>query len=161
MGVATNGRGGNGSGISAGSIRGVNVLPQGLTRGRTITQGRPAIPPRNSNVAPPPIDPEAGIDVPPPSYEQAATEPAYEPTNDTPAYPNTDPSQGTSAYTATSNGQQSSPANFPGRRNTTSSGGPGMVQPLIDQVPGRRIPNQNQGLPPSQQQERQKDCIVM
>ncbi|KAG4035719.1 hypothetical protein MFRU_001g04870 [Monilinia fructicola] len=160
-GRGNNGNGGNGRVVSTGSARGANILPRGSTRGRNITQSRPAIPPRNSNAAPPPVDPEAGIDVPPPSYEQAATEPAYEPANDHPAYPNTDPSQGTSTYTATPNSQQSTPVNFTGRRNTSSSGGPGRVQPLIDQVPGRRIPNQNQGLPTPQQPERQKDCIVM
>ncbi|KAF7874672.1 uncharacterized protein EAF02_008649 [Botrytis sinoallii] len=154
-------RGGSGRGSTRG--RGVNVpVRGGSIRGSTSTRGRPAIPPRNSNVATPAVDPEAGIDVPPPTYEQAATEPAYQPPDNHPAHPNADPSRRTSAYTATADGQQRPPASAAGRRNTASYGGiRGGSQTLIDQVPGRRIQAPNQGLPTPQQPERQKDCIVM
>ncbi|TGO64623.1 hypothetical protein BCON_0006g00250 [Botryotinia convoluta] len=154
-------RGGSGRGSTRG--RGVNVpVRGGSIRGSTSTRGRPAIPPRNSNVATPAVDPEAGIDAPPPTYEQAATEPAYQPPDNHPAHPNADPSWRTSAYTATANSQQRPPANAAGRRNTASYGGIRRgSQTLIDQVPGRRIQAPNQGLPTSQQPERQKDCIVM
>ncbi|KAM0148635.1 hypothetical protein ACHAPG_009871 [Botrytis cinerea] len=154
-------RGGNGRGSTRG--RGVNVpVRGGSIRGSASTRGRPAIPPRNNNVATPAADPEAGIDAPPPTYEQAATEPAYQPPDNHPAHPNADPSRRTSAYTATANSQQRPPANAAGRRNTTSHSGIGRgSQTLIDQVPGRRIQAPNQGLPNSQQPERQKDCIVM
>lgn len=154
-----NQRGGSGRGISTGSGRGVNIPVRGSTRGRASTQGRPTIPPRNNNLAAAPIDPEAGIDAPPPTYEQAATEPAYQPPTNHPAHPNANPNRRTSAYTATSNGQQNSPANSTGRRSTTS--GLGRGEPLINQVPGRRIQNPNQGLSTSQQQDKQKDCVIM
>ncbi|KAI9647584.1 hypothetical protein NHQ30_003969 [Ciborinia camelliae] len=144
-----------------GSGRGVNIPVRGSNRGPATTQGRPAIPPRNNNVTAAPVDPEAGIDIPPPSYELAATQPAYQPPANHPAHPNANPSRRSSAYTATSNSQQRPPSSSTGRRNTSSSGGPGSGQTLIDQVPGRRIPNPNQGLSTAQQQERQKDCIVM
>ncbi|KAF7885059.1 hypothetical protein EAF00_010877 [Botryotinia globosa] len=159
-------RGGNGRGSTRG--RGVNVpVRGGSIRGSTSTRGRPAIPPRNNNVttsaiATPAVDPEAGIDAPPPTYEQASTEPAYQPPDNHPAHPNADPSRRTSAYTATANSQQRPPASAAGRRNTASYGGIRRgSQTLIDQVPGRRIQAPNQGLPTSQQPERQKDCIVM
>ncbi|TGO34415.1 hypothetical protein BHYA_0198g00230 [Botrytis hyacinthi] len=154
-------QGGSGRGSTRG--RGVNVpVRGGSIRGSTSTRGRPAIPPRNSNVATPAVDPEAGIDAPPPTYEQAATEPAYQPPDNHPAHPNADPSRRTSAYTATANSQQRPPASAAGRRNTASYGGIRRgSQTLIDQVPGRRIQAPNQGLPTSQQPERQKDCIVM
>ncbi|KAF7872282.1 hypothetical protein EAF04_003206 [Stromatinia cepivora] len=150
-------RGGSGRGSTSG--RGVNIPVRGSTRGST--QGRPAIPTRNSNIAAPPVDPEAGIDAPPPSYEQAATEPAYQPPTSHPAHPSANPSRRTSTYTATSDSQQRPPANATGRRNNSTYGGPGRGgQTLIDQVPGRRIQNPNQ-LSTPQQQERQKDCVVM
>lgn len=155
-----NQRGGSGRGNPSG--RGINIPIRGSVSGSPSTRGRPAIPPRNSTAATPtpPVDPEAGIDAPPPSYEQAATEPVYSPPTHHPAHPNANPSRRTSAYTANSNSQQGSPGNATGRRNTTNHGGGGRGGPtLIDQVPGRRIPNPNQGLPP--QQERQKDCVVM
>ncbi|CAD6443517.1 89e9a3c1-58ae-447a-8601-fa46a0fdb98a [Sclerotinia trifoliorum] len=150
-------RGGSGRGSTSG--RGVNIPVRGSTRGST--QGRPAIPPRNSNIAIAPVDPEAGIDAPPPSYEQAATEPAYQPPTNHPAHPNANPSRRTSSYAATSDSQQRVPANMTGRRNNSTYGGRGRGgQTLIDQIPGRRIQNPNQ-LSTPQQQERQKDCVVM
>ncbi|KAF7933397.1 hypothetical protein BELL_0034g00190 [Botrytis elliptica] len=159
--VPVNQRGGSGRGSTRG--RGVNVpVRGGSIRGSNSTRGRPAIPPRNSNVATPAVDPEAGIDAPPPTYEQAATEPAYQPPDNHPAHPNADPSRRTSAYTATADSQQRPPASATGRRNTASHGGiRGVSQTLIDQVPGRRIQAPNQGLPTPQQPDRQKDCIVM
>lgn len=149
-------RGGSGRGSTSG--RGVNIPVRSSTRGST--QGRPAIPPRNSNIAIAPVDSEAGIDAPPPSYEQAATEPAYQPPTNHPAHPNANPSR-TSSYAATSDSQQRVPANATGRRNNSTYGGRGRGgQTLIDQVPGRRIQNPNQ-LSTPQQHERQKDCVVM
>ncbi|KAF7899013.1 uncharacterized protein EAF01_008226 [Botrytis porri] len=155
-------RGGNGRGNSTRG-RGVNVpVRGGSIRGSTSIRGRPAIPPRNSNVATPAVDPEAGIDAPPPTYEQAATEPAYQPPDNHPAHPNADPSRRTSAYTESVNSQQLPPANAAARRNTASYGGIRRgSQTLIDQVPGRRIQAPTQGLPTTQQPERQKDCVVM
>ncbi|ESZ98574.1 hypothetical protein SBOR_1024 [Sclerotinia borealis F-4128] len=150
-----------GSGQVSTSGRGVNVPVRGSTRGRASTQGRPTIPPRNNNNTAAPVDPEAGIDAPPPSYEQASTQPAYQPPTNHPAHPNANPSRRPSASTTTSNSQPPPPANATGRRNTTSYGAPGSGQTLIDQVPGRRIPNPNQGLSNTQQQERSKDCIIM
>ncbi|QSZ34515.1 hypothetical protein DSL72_006109 [Monilinia vaccinii-corymbosi] len=155
-----NGRGDDDRGVRTGSDRGVNIPVRGSTRGCPSIQGRPAIPPRNNTVAAPCVDPEAGIDAPPPSYEQAATEPAYQPSNNHLAHPNTNSSRGTSAHTATSNSHQSSSAMSRGRRNTHSTGGHGRARPTIDQVHGRRITSANQG-PSNAQQERQRDCIIM
>jgi len=62
----------------------------GTPRGGTV---RPAVPPRRTNAppAPRPVDPEAGTDAPPPSYEQAAVQAAYVPPENHPAHPNASP----------------------------------------------------------------------
>lgn len=103
------GRGGSNSASIRGGARG------GLRN--ASTENRPTIPPRRNGTAPP-ADPEAGVDAPPPSYEQAANQAAYVPPDDHPSHPNQPPRR-TSAYSATNQGMQGSPV---GQRRTTVGG---------------------------------------
>lgn len=145
------------------------AAPRGQGRGQSQGQGRgrgnplppppqearPAIPPRRNNAGGQPIDPEAGVDAPPPSYEQAANQAAYNPPVDHPAHPSASPN-GTasgrrmSAYTATS---QANTARV-NRRQTTS--GP----TLVEQIP-RRGTNISLESQSSNSDSRNKDCLVM
>ncbi len=135
------GRGRGGSG--RGSVRGGGADP------------RPAIPPRRNG---PPVDPEAGVDAPPPSYEQAANQAAYVPPTNHPAHPSASPNGAAngrrmSAYTANAANYQGTP---PGRVSRRGTGPP---QTLIEQIPGRRnttIPHQQQ-----QSSDKDRDCTVM
>ncbi|KUJ08965.1 uncharacterized protein LY89DRAFT_598535 [Mollisia scopiformis] len=144
--------------------------PRGQGRGRgrgnpppqTPQEARPAIPPRRNNpggqvlnAAGQPVDPEAGVDAPPPSYEQAANQAAYNPPVDHPAHPSASPN-GTangrrmSAYTANSQGVAS------GSRNNRRQTGSGPT--LIEQIPGRRATS---GSMEAGTTSRDKDCVVM
>lgn len=132
------------------------IVP-GRGRGEEL---RPAIPPRRNNAgtsvnttAPPQrvVDPEAGTDAPPPSYEQAASLEAYVPPSGHPAHPGASPN-GSVAADRRASGIQS--GNGARRRNTG---------PLIDQIPsgsgGRR---NTAGLGAGQGVGgRDRDCCVM
>jgi hypothetical protein len=146
------GRGPNSRGLQHGS--------SGPTHG--ATELRPEIPPRRSGpgAGGQPVDPEAGVDAPPPSYEQAANQAAYVPPTDHPAHPNASPnvrgkSQGRgrrlSAYSA--NAQ-----NLAGVGSSASNPRSGRRATGPTQIQGRR---QSQGLSQQQQNEREKDCVVM
>ncbi|PQE24811.1 DUF544 domain-containing protein [Rutstroemia sp. NJR-2017a BVV2] len=153
-------RGGSGRGNS---VRGTASVRGSPSRGRGTPQGRPAVPPRRSNLAaaPPPVDPEAGVDVPPPTYEEAATESPYHPPANHPAHPSADPARRSSSYTATSPQLASGP-NHPSatvRRNRGSFSGRGRGQTLFDQI--RNTQNSGQPVPNQAPQERERDCIIM
>ncbi|KAG0647829.1 Deubiquitinating enzyme MIY1 [Hyphodiscus hymeniophilus] len=132
-------------------------------RGGTNLEVRPAIPPRQSgpNAGGQPIDPEAGVDAPPPSYEQAANQAAYMPPANHPAHPNAPPNtqRRMSAYSATSAAIGNSPVGV-GRANRRGT---------VEQIPGGRPmgrvatggSTRGQGLNQQQQEERSKDCAVM
>lgn len=138
---------------------------QGRNRGpsRGASELRPAIPPRRNNTNPPgPVaDPEAGVDIPPPSYEQAATQAAYIPPANHPAHPSASAERLTrrqSAYSANSStlahsSQSAARLTRGGRVNSMGS----RVGPLINEAQNSR----RNGLTPQQQDERTKDCIVM
>jgi hypothetical protein len=130
---------------------------------RTVPEQRPAIPPRrNAPQAQPAggqrIDPEAGVDAPPPSYEQAANQAAYVPPANHPAHPNASPNNARrmSAYSANSATVGSANPRM-GRRATGST--------LIEQIDQGRRRNTGSGVGPGlaqeQQDQRSKDCIVM
>jgi hypothetical protein len=145
------GRGGRNQGRNRGPSRGASEL-------------RPAIPPRRNNTNPPvpapAVDPEAGVDAPPPSYEHAATQQAYIPPIDHPAHPSASAeglTRRTSAYTANSSAYNSQPARLRGGRvNSIGSRAGALISEV--QNPPRR---QSAGLTQQQQAEREKDCIVM
>jgi len=125
---------------------------------------RPIIPTRrnnnvtpNINPAPNPVDPEAGVDIPPPSYEQAATQRPYNPPVNHPAHPSSSPTAARrtpSAYSATSASQDSSNT----QRRASAIGGIGGAR-LSDGYNNRRAsqPQQQAG----QAQPQDKDCVVM
>ncbi|KAG4432568.1 hypothetical protein IFR05_011956 [Cadophora sp. M221] len=144
---------GGGSSRSRGTGRG-NPSPRG---GSNVPESRPAIPPRRNNAGGQPVDPEAGIDAPPPSYEQAANQSAYNPPPEHPAHPSANPALNTSgrrmsAYStnAAIQGQGQSPGGRGARRPT-----------LVDQIPGRA--GRGGGMNAGQQDSRDKEdkCAVM
>lgn len=134
--------------------------PQSRGRGIVNTsnaaqENRPAVPPRRNNAAGQgqPVDPEAGVDAPPPSYEQAANQAAYNPPVDHPAHPSAAPNGSSngrrmSAYMANSQNVGPRPV---GRRGT------GLT--LIEQIPGRRATSGS--VDSSSGNSRDKDCVVM
>ena len=137
---------------------------QGRNRGpsRGASELRPTIPPRRNNTSPPgPVaDLEAGADVPPPSYEQAATQEAYIPPVNHPAHPSASTerlSRRQSAYSANSaayaNNQATPRLTRGGRVNSSGS----RAGALINEVQNARRP----GLTQQQQDDRSKDCILM
>ncbi|TAQ84006.1 hypothetical protein B7494_g7674 [Chlorociboria aeruginascens] len=72
-----------------GPVRGNAPRENGRNQGPT--EIRPTIPPRRQGSGAPavrPVDSEAGVDAPPPTYEQAATETPYVPPSSHPAHPN-------------------------------------------------------------------------
>jgi len=157
--VSTRGGGGRGR------IRGSSGSTRGAPEPRP--EPRPVIPPRRNGpqgqpIGGRPIDPEAGVDAPPPSYEQAANQAAYVPPVDHPAHPNASPNnRRMSAYIANSSALGSSPAlQGVNRRGTTTL--IGQYDQGAAGVGGRRR-NTSGGLGLSQQQqeERSKDCIMM
>jgi hypothetical protein len=133
----------------------VPVTTRGGGRGRGRGRGsnapqeaRPAIPPRRNNAGgqPLPHDPEAGVDAPPPSYEQAATQAAYVPPANHPSHPSASPGNGVgrggrrmSAYSANS---------------TAYGGSPVQAGPMPGRISRR-------GTAQSVQGERERDCVVM
>ncbi|KAG9229114.1 hypothetical protein BJ875DRAFT_208778 [Amylocarpus encephaloides] len=143
------GQGARNNNVPVSRGRGQPTRGRGAGRGAAI-ESRPTIPPRR-NGQQTPIDPEAGVNAPPPSYEQAATQPAYAPPANHPAHPSSAPSPANStgrrmsAYSSTAT-TQPSPAGR-GRRAT------GTAQ-TFDQMPIRRPAVQ-------QQPERDRDCVVM
>jgi hypothetical protein len=119
-------------------------------------EARPAIPPRRNNAGGQAIDPEAGVDAPPPSYEQAANQAAYVPPTNHPSHPSANPigtGRRMSAYSANASAHQGSQQQAPGRVSRRGTG-----PTLIDQMPGRR--NTSQSLQGGQG-ERERDCVVM
>jgi hypothetical protein len=147
----------SGAGRGANSRNGNNVPVTrgrgGTMRGRGAGRGvaveiRPEIPPRRNNQANTAADPEAGVDAPPPSYEQAANQPAYAPPSNHPAHPSSSPitARRESAYSANSPRPQIAGR---GRRATGTS------SVYQDQGPNSR-PQQVQ-----RPGERERDCIVM
>jgi hypothetical protein len=106
---------------------------------------RPSIPPRRDTPAQPiggrPIDPEAGTDAPPPSYEHAATQAAYVPPADHPSHPGSSPSARRTAPNA-------QPPHNP--RNPRDGGGSARRKPVGSQTPAQK-----------QQQDKERDCVVM
>jgi hypothetical protein len=137
-----------------------NSIPVSTRGGRNssaglqdVPNGRPAIPPRRSPTTNPttnsrPVDPEAGVDAPPPTYEEAATEAAYVPPRDHPSHPNSSPSlhspQGSSPNTQ----------RRPGMGWAGSPTGPSRqrVMPVASSR-GQRVQPQPEG--------KEKDCVVM
>ncbi|KAH7413496.1 hypothetical protein BKA64DRAFT_771610 [Cadophora sp. MPI-SDFR-AT-0126] len=122
---------GGGASRGRGTVSGRGSISQ--RGGSSAEENRPAIPPRRNNAGAggQPLDPEAGIDAPPPSYEQAATQSAYNPPPEHPAHPNASPNapgRRMSAYSANTamQGQGQSPAGRGQRRPT-----------LVEQIPGR------------------------
>lgn len=144
------GRGGRNQGRNRGPSRGAADL-------------RPAIPPRRNNAPTvPAVDLEAGVDAPPPSYEQAATEPTYIPPIDHPAHPSASAerlTRRTSAYAANSAAYNTQPSQTRlrgGRVNSIGSRAGALINEI--QNPPRR---QSSGLTQQHQADREKDCIVM
>lgn len=124
---------------------------------------RPLVPPRRQQAQgqAQAADPEAGVDLPPPTYEQAATQSAYNPPPDHPAHPNASPnssradlSQGrgqrrASAYSETAGGQRT---------------GLGSAQSVVGLVQGARNSRRSdggQGMSAQQIEDRPKDCLLM
>jgi hypothetical protein len=138
---------------------------RGRDRGPRDAQGlRPAIPPRRSNtqVPNPPIDPNTAVDAPPPSYEQAATAPVYNPPLNHPAHPASTPAvpipRRSSAYAVNAAAYGTGPGMPPRPRDTTRSNTIGSRSGgLINEVQNTRRPSLTQ----QQQQDRDKECIVM
>ncbi|KAH8657105.1 hypothetical protein BGZ60DRAFT_384412 [Tricladium varicosporioides] len=157
--IPVNTRGGSGRGMSPNQARGRgNRAMQPAGRGQEI---RPLIPPRHSNqpvpvpapVPAPRQDPEAGIDAPPPSYEQAANQAAYVPPANHPSHPSSSPTvaRRMSAYSEVSAGRGGHAASpVTGRRRATGTG-----PTLLDQYPTRAS---NPGVTAP---NRDRDCMVM
>ncbi|PBP23815.1 hypothetical protein BUE80_DR005436 [Diplocarpon rosae] len=139
----------------------------------TTAEVRPAIPPRRiyTGAAPSegPVDPEAGVDAPPPTYEQAAGQTAYLPPADHPSHPNATPG---GAGGASGPGFGSSMG--PGRRmsahstNTAAVGGGslgrGMPQGAgygMGAYPGRGGRGPGPQRQPQQVATKEKDCVIM
>jgi ubiquitin carboxyl-terminal hydrolase MINDY-1/2 len=119
-----------------------------LPRRPPSPETRPIVPPRTEGpggqpIGGQPIDPEAGVDAPPPSYEQAATQAAYVPPADHPSHPNSDPSARRRASAFDGNSQAASPG----------------ADTYRNAAAVRRRAVTSQGTPQKQQQD--KDCIVM
>ncbi|KIM99042.1 hypothetical protein OIDMADRAFT_146703 [Oidiodendron maius Zn] len=152
------GRGGRGGPISSPSPP--RQPPRPIPQPRESPEQRPEMPPRPGDrpEEPPnvpqrtegaggqPIDPEAGVDAPPPSYEQARTQAAYVPPADHPSHPGSDPSN------------PRRPSQYSG---PSESGGTGRVAGSYSSsgIPRRRpVPVQT---PSQRPQERDRDCTVM
>ena len=161
---------GNANSIPVSQRGGSSAQRGGLRSQGIILQPGPAVPPRRSNTSIAqhigtaintirPADPEAGVDTPPPSYEQAATQAAYVPPENHPAHPNSSPDAARRASIA-------STLLGPARQRTSSygrgTGGVGSMGStggtLIDQIPSRRNTQMGQ---PVQGAQKEKDCIVM
>jgi hypothetical protein len=150
---------GGGGGNNRGDGRGASN--RSSTRGTSDL--RPAIPPRRSGPGlqqPQAADPEAGVDVPPPSYEQAATQAAYVPPANHPAHPNSSPNGAATGRRLSA--YSSNAVNYPPGAGRGLRRGTGPAQgSLIEQIPGRRntaASNQGQG-GPAERSER--ECTVM
>lgn len=111
---------------------------------------RPSIPPRRDTPAQPlggrPIDPEAGSDAPPPSYEQAATQAAYVPPADHPSHPGSSPSARRTA-------QNPPPVNAQPARSSQNPRNPNGTS--------RRKAVGSQAGGQKQSQDKERDCVVM
>lgn len=147
-----------------------NRVSSGPTHNHGDDEPRPAIPPRRPGpggqpIGGQPIDPEAGIDAPPPSYEQAANQAAYIPPAHHPSHPSASPSaqRRPSGYSASSQslGLSHSTSGRAGRRPT----GPTLIEQIdaVGNAARRRASAQALAQQQQQQQqdERAKDCVVM
>ncbi|KAL2066759.1 hypothetical protein VTL71DRAFT_2831 [Oculimacula yallundae] len=150
-------RGGQGTG------RG-NPSPRG---GANIPEVRPTIPPRRNNTnsavaqSQPQADPEAGIDAPPPSYEQAATQSAYNPPLDHPAHPAANP---TGSIGPGGGGRRMSAYSVNAQAQAQAIGGAGRGGPGMGRGSGfsGRGGRGASGMGPGQvPQEREDKCAVM
>jgi hypothetical protein len=144
------GRGANNSGrgnVPVTRGRGVATRGRGTGRGSN-NESRPEIPPRRNNQPATTSDPEAGVDAPPPSYEQAANQPAYAPPSDHPAHPNASPVSPVTRRQSSFSATATQPQAGRGRRGTGTS------PTLYDQIPSR--PQQSQ-----RPTERERDCTMM
>ena len=154
-----------GAGRGGGRNRGPSNTNVGS--GGPSLEARPAIPPRRSgpNAGGQPIDPEAGVDAPPPSYEQAANQPAYAPPANHPAHPNALPNtpRRMSAYSVNSAAIGNGPTgNSRGsRRPTLAEQQVPSGRPMGRVNTGGSARGQGHGLNQQQQDERSKDCTVM
>lgn len=108
---------------------------------------RPRIPPRREGAGGHPVDPEAGVDAPPPTYEQAATEAPYVPPVNHPSHPSSDPS--TPGRPSQYDGSGDAGGTPQGSGNYRDTG-----------VPRRRPVGASPSTQKSQQ-DRERDCIVM
>lgn len=128
-----------------------------------IPEQRPIIPPRRSGpqglpIGGRPVDPEAGVDAPPPSYEQAANQAAYVPPSNHPAHPSASPNRARRASALPAHAVAGGGSRF-GRRVT----GPSLIE-QSEAAGGRRraaAGGSGVGLSQGQQDERGKDCAVM
>lgn len=111
---------------------------------------RPHVPPRRNN-PPRPADPEAGVDIPPPSYETAATLAPYEPPTNHPAHPSSSPTTSRASTYIGNSGRQGSE-----RRAT-----------LVQQIDANRRRQGSVhgpvdiGTPTTQEHGGKKDCVIM
>lgn len=128
--------------------------------GGSQPQPRPAVPARRNNTnAPPtsrPVDPEAGIDVPPPSYEHAANQAAYVPPTNHPAHPNSSPMTGRNSQSFSSPAGRPQGARRPTVGDTDSTGRRRQGSSAYTQ---QQQQQQQQNV--ADEQRRDKDCIVM
>ena len=111
---------------------------------------RPQAPPRRNN-PPRPADPEAGVDIPPPSYEAAATLAPYEPPTNHPAHPSSSPTMSRASTYSGNTGPQGHE-----RRST-----------LVQQIDANRrrqgsVHNPVEtGGSAAHEQGAKKDCVIM
>lgn len=98
----------------------------------------------NTQNPPQAADPEAGVDVPPPSYDVAAGQAAYVPPDGHPSH-------------ASANPMGPAPGIGRGRGVRRQTGG------LVDQVPGQPVGlgRRNTGSQQVGSGERERDCVVM
>lgn len=137
------------------SNRGQNIRPRGNN------EIRPLIPPRRQQAPGQAADPEAGVDMPPPTYEQAATQSAYNPPPDHPAHPNASP---ISSRADLSQGRGQRRASAYSETAGTQRTGLGPPQTVVGLVQGARTSRRSegaQGLSAQQAADRQKDCVIM
>jgi hypothetical protein len=104
----------------------------------------PPIPARTAGAGGQPVDPEAGVDAPPPTYEIAATQAAYVPPSDHPSHPSSDPSNPVRQNQHGESSDSVSTSHVPGNYSS---------------VPRRRpVGSQSSTQRP---QDRDRDCILM
>ena len=107
---------------------------------------RPSVPPRTQGAGGQPVDPDAGVDAPPPTYEIAATQAAYVPPADHPSHPGSNPATPVRSSQHDASSESGGTPHIPGSYRDSG-------------VPRRRpVGSQSSTQRPS---ERERDCIVM